>query len=422
MKPIIFHLSLIGAALLACAIPTVFDPKTLVKRNALALPSSISINAPSNVDPAVGLDAPLSSSTHLTRREPPIMTKSPRPFVPKFNYETPLYFFHSLNLLRGDARRRRIAHWASNRVTHLAAMVEEIKAFDAPNWLVIECRGLLKQHLQLVDSFLPAERTSRLLPIITQHKKDVEDLIESVPEQARDPAFSGSEEEESSCKEPENQTHGVQGPPNRDSNPKRDTSPHVTDLKVNERHIKARRKRIDQWHTDGVNTLKAKLEKLPRLGYPSWLVHECRLEILWILSLIDHFKKEEMDKGYYKKITDHDVVIRRFQDDFSKKIEGDFYYRHLRILVPKIEEGGPWRQLVTNLVGNVKDLPTYNTADAQIQSGLHVFDNLKLAAPPYTPTDQIERFMEFLHLQTKLAKEKLGADKPGIVPTSTQSS
>ncbi|KAG6849347.1 hypothetical protein H0H93_009267 [Arthromyces matolae] len=325
----------------------------------------------------------------------------------------------SLEALRSVARRQRIKIWRSKRVNDLGTMVDSLKKFDFPLWLIHECEDRIRYELRWVNLFLRQEAgNTYYLTTIKQHKEDLLLLKEKLArERPPSPAsfYEDSEEEDSSecesqqleaqlhgvdayaqpsrhpsespspspkedmsnaslsldvnkphppshkstCRDPENKIDSGHPDPSRSPSTKEDpnTSHHVIASDINEPHDKARRERIDKWHANGIKPLEKKVATLPTLGFPSWLVYdECEYEIYQTLALIAKFQEVETDEGYIAKIQKHKDAMKPYWDIFRKKRSDDFYYHYLSKLRPEIQEGGRWRRLINNFAYEVKNL------------------------------------------------------------------
>ncbi|KAG6819610.1 hypothetical protein H0H93_010288 [Arthromyces matolae] len=505
-------LFLISTAFLASASPIASDPKTLVQHNSLVSANSTGTDAPSDVQQAIALldlDDELSDSTGLNRRGilrplgrrpgggfrrgpqypspvpavhvPIIIQTSSPPQVPEINYVygTPLEFMKSLDLRRAVDRRQRIEHWKIKGVKDLRVMMDRLRSFDFPMWLIHECEDRINAELEWATLFWSKEaRNSDHLMTINQHVKHLhlvkEKLAEERPsspasfyEEGEEEYSSECESQESEsqiqsvesghpsrspspkgdpntshviasdvkCKESENQTQDVHGHPLRSPSPQGDpNTSHVIASDVNELHIKARRERIDGWNTHGIELLKEKLATFPTLGFPGWLVYdECEYEIIQTLSLAEKFLEVEQDEEYLAKIKTHRDAMNSFHDIFYKALNDGFFYHQLPKLMPKIGEGGQWRQLVKDLADNVKNLHMYTHSDysgplyAQIHSGLDMCREILRSGQMNTVTEghvQLKEFRKFLTVQRNQVREaerKFDADQPGIGPTRTQS-
>ncbi|KAG6834857.1 hypothetical protein H0H93_006870 [Arthromyces matolae] len=459
MKTIIsqcFAMSFIGASFLACASPIALNPNTLVRRDSLASVNSISNNVRgiSSFLELAALNVELSNSNGLTRRDgrasPVPSTINPPTHTDPTIYDTPLAFWNFLQDRYSIVLHQRIIGWDSI-VQELEAKVDSLQSFEFPGWLVEECWEEIDSAGPRIQWFLSKEHENTpRYTFIKKHEADIDrvkrKLSELAPKQGvRVPSPTPDvKENESSVvgQEPDNQIHGVHGRPLHSHSPSSATRSedirHQQLMSVNELHLEARRTRIQQWDRDQVGPLEVQLQRLSESGFLYWLVDDFDRQITHQQHLVALFAQEErryskaLETERYYDPPSLDILKRRRAALFKvlnslKDMRAEFRESHLRHVLPKMRDGGDWRQVVNHFADEVKKHPSHpydgKEKDNQIAAGFEVYDAMALATSLQdNRTRQLFDWRNFLDQKEKeieKAKQEFHAGQRGRSPTVT---
>ncbi|KAG6847227.1 hypothetical protein H0H93_009411 [Arthromyces matolae] len=366
MKKVIYQglaASFIGTVLLVCASPIALNASSLIQRSPLASLPDSGINAHRISERA--LNTELSRPDGLTRRAPPV----PTPFS-QLEYTTPVAFMDSLVTSHTRARRHEIELWQENGVKDLNHKIESLTASGIPTWLVRECYDQINTADEQIKMFFEEEyEGTSEFHAIKQYEYRIQRVSGKLHKIAPGPLYVHKEQ----------------------------------DLN---KHAEARRKRIEEWGKgDQVKALKERVERLPRFGFPNWLVSACFQEIHDTLELVEEFKKEEKEKDSLDTITKHETAIRQVQRDLTESWNRDFGER-LKQLLPKVREGGAWRKLIKNLVDAALEDPHMywqedlrNHTELYIHAGFEIIKEIMEHGPGQEIKVEMNRFRGFLRRQ-----------------------
>ncbi|KAG6847609.1 hypothetical protein H0H93_007071 [Arthromyces matolae] len=452
--------SFIGAVFLAYASPIASNPHTVVQRNVIASENFISSNPRGIYSiPELAVDVKLSDSNGLTRRnghaspapDLTIMNKRRgRHLPPGSAHITPIVFFDFLQRRHSLGRGQQLELWGEDRVNDLEAKVDRLDALGFPTWLIKECWEQIDFETQLIQLFrLEEDEDSEEYAVIKEHEADIEHvkgkLSVHAPKLGAPPPNKYLPKKPALiCDESNHHIESVHGRPSRTlspspSNKLEDNPPQLLSSSTIERHIKARRDRIEQWAQDGVGPSKRQLKILKDSGFPNWLEDDFTYQISHALALITLFEQEETKylgtvtteqhdaKKYLDIMKKHRLALAEVEESL-KEAHKTFIDLQLVFLLPKMGEGRDWMRVVKYFVKEVKTLHLYDhrgTRYDQIEAGLKVYE--EMARPDLITRDQNLQFVAFRaflcdqEIKLKKAKDEFQAGQHGHNPTITKS-